>query len=70
MTNATLPPHLALINEAILTPLVQRALARPTAVVLTWTCETLHGGWEQGLRSIALPGRRATRVKQRPGRCF
>ncbi len=44
MTNATLPAHLALIDAATLTPLVQRALARPTAVVLTWTCETLHGG--------------------------
>ena len=44
MTNAPLPAHLALIDAATLTPLVQRALARPTAVVLTWTCETLHGG--------------------------
>lgn len=44
MTNATLPPHLAQIDAATLTPLVQRALDRPTAVVHTWTCETLHGG--------------------------
>ncbi len=44
MTNANLPPPLSLIDNATLTPLVQRALKRPTAVVLTWTCETLHGG--------------------------
>lgn len=44
MTNATLPSHLAQIDEATLTPLVQRALDRPATVVLTWTCETLHGG--------------------------
>jgi len=44
MTNANLPAPLALIDEAALTPLVQRALNRPTAVVLTWTCETFHGG--------------------------
>ena len=48
MTNANLPAHLALIDAATLTPLVQRALNRPTAVVLTWTCETLHGGLGTG----------------------
>ncbi len=48
MTNTNLPPHLAQIDEATLTPLVQLALARPTAVVLTWTCETLHGGLGTG----------------------
>lgn len=48
MTNANLPAHLAQIDEATLTPLVQRALDRPTAVVLTWTCETLHGGLGTG----------------------
>lgn len=44
MTNTNLPPHLAQIDEATLTPLVQRALDRPAVVLLTWTCETLHGG--------------------------
>jgi hypothetical protein len=61
MPNTTLSPHLALIDEATLTPLVQLALDRPASVVLTWT-------WEQGVLSIALPGRRATRVKRHPGR--
>jgi hypothetical protein len=48
MPNTTLSPHLALIDEATLTPLVQLALDRPASVVLTWTCETLHGGMGTG----------------------
>jgi hypothetical protein len=40
----TQTPQLAAIDQAALTPLVQRALNSETVEVIDWECEQLHGG--------------------------
>jgi hypothetical protein len=48
MTTNNTSARLAAIDATTLTPLVQRALDQPTATVLTWTYETIHGGLGTG----------------------